>query len=285
VPRVLVAEDDQRIRTVLERFLELAGHDVQACENGKLALEAYDIAAQAGGAAVFDLVVTDINMPVMMGDELLRELKGRSPGLPVIVLTARSDAATITACFKSDAYRYLVKPFTREDLENVVDAALCEAESGALEARESAVEEDPEGWVELSGPSRQEYVDRFQDFCDKLIASRLDEQAKNELKIAVQELGQNAIEWGNRMKMERKIRLSYKLLDDRILIRIADEGTGFNPEVIPDPTIDPIKLIEAREARGKRPGGFGIHLARRVMDTVSYNERGNMVTMEKRFGD
>ena len=53
---------------------------------------------------------------------------------------------------------------------------------------------------------------------------------------------------------------------------------------MPDPTIDPIALIEAREQRGKRPGGFGIHLARRVMDSMHYNERGNVVTMEKRFG-
>ena len=61
------------------------------------------------------------------------------------------------------------------------------------------------------------------------------------------------------------------------------EVPGFDPTKVPDPTVDPIKLIEAREAHGKRPGGFGIHLAKRVMDTFSYNETGNIVTMEKRF--
>ena len=96
-------------------------------------------------------------------------------------------------------------------------------------------------------------------------------------------MGQNAIEWGNAMNHDARVRLSYKLLPDRIMIRIADEGKGFDPNDVPDPTIDPIKTIEAREERGKRPGGFGIHLARRVMDTVSFNETGNVVTMEKRF--
>ena len=64
---------------------------------------------------------------------------------------------------------------------------------------------------------------------------------------------------------------------------IGDQGAGFDPSKIPDPTIDPIALIEGREKVGKRPGGFGIHLARRIMDSVAYNERGNEVLMEKRF--
>ena len=279
-PRILVAEDDTRIRMVLERFLQMAGYDVSAHPDGRPALEALD-AARAEGTTGFDLVVTDINMPDMSGDELLREVKAREPNLAVVVLTARSDPQTITECFKHDAYRYLVKPFTREQLEKVVAAALEESR----ETSPAQHTEGEEGWVVLSSPSRQEYVDRFQEFCDLLINTRLDEQAKSEVKIALQELGQNAIEWGNRMETERTIRLSYRLLEDRILIRIEDEGAGFDPSNVPDPTVDPIKLIEDREASGKRPGGFGVHLARRIMDTVSYNERGNIVTMEKRFRD
>lgn len=277
--RVLVAEDDLRIRTVLARFLQGAGYAVVACVDGKEALDAF------GGQGPFDLVLTDINMPQVSGEALLREIKARAPGTPVVVLTARSDPETITECFKHDAYRYLVKPFTREDLLSVVEAALEEARNrDPSDMGRVSIEGSEEGWIELTAPSRQEYVDRFHAFCDRLIASRLDERAKHELKIAVQELGQNAIEWGNRLDTERSIRLSYKLLPDRILIRIADEGEGFTPGNVPDPTVDPIAMIEKREADGKRPGGFGIHLARKVMDTVDWSERGNVVTMEKRFG-
>lgn len=276
--RVLVAEDDLRIRTVLARFLQGAGYGVVACVDGKEALEAF--AAQGP----FDLVLTDINMPQVSGEALLREVKARAPHTPVVVLTARSDPETITECFKHDAYRYLVKPFTREELLGVVEAALEEARNrDPSDEGRVVTQASEEGWIELSAPSRQEYVDRFHAFCDRLIASRLDERAKHELKIAVQELGQNAIEWGNQLDTGRSIRLSYKLLPDRILIRIADEGQGFNPGKVPDPTVDPIAMIEKREADGKRPGGFGIHLAKKVMDTVSWSERGNVVTMEKKF--
>ena len=270
-----MAEDDLLIRTVLERLLGGAGHTVVAAKNGREALDNLEAASEP-----FQLVITDINMPEMGGEELLREIKERGYALPVIVLTARSDPSLITECFTNDAYRFLTKPFTSDELKGVVQAALTEAREGTLRA---AARQDEEGWVELTAPSRQEYLDRFQDFTETLIASRLDERSKNELKIAVQELGQNAIEWGNAMNKDATVRLSYRLLPDRIMIRIADEGRGFDPRQVPDPTLDPLKTIEDREERGKRPGGFGIHLARRVMDTVSYNDTGNIVTMEKRF--
>lgn len=273
--RIVVAEDDLRIRTVLDRLLSVSGYEVTACTNGREALEAIE------QNDPYQLVVTDINMPEMGGEELLREVKERGHNIPVIVLTARNDPAIVTECFKHDAYRFLTKPFTGDELRTVVEAALAEAKEGG--PTRPVVQEDERGWVELTAPNRQEYLDRFQDFTESLIASRLDERAKNELKIAVQELGQNAIEWGNAMDSDAMVRLSYKLEEDRILIRIADEGRGFNPDHVPDPTVDPIGTIENRESQGKRPGGFGIHLARRVMDTVSYNERGNVVTMEKRF--
>ena len=279
--RILVAEDDLRIRTVLARLLEAAGFEVVACRDGREALTALDAVAEADAQAGFDLVITDINMPEVDGEELLRQIKERGLTFPVIVLTARNDPGLITECFKNDAYRFLTKPFTAEQLRGTVEAALREA-SGAPGSA-GAITQDDDGWVELTAPNRQEYLDRFQAFCETLIASRLDERSKNELKIAVQEMGQNAIEWGNRLDTDRAIRLSYRLEADRIIIRIEDEGPGFDPGTVPDPTVDPIGTIENREAVGKRPGGFGIHLVRKVMDTVTFNERGNVVTLEKRF--
>lgn len=275
--RLLVAEDEPSIRTIFIRHLEGAGFHVTAVEDGRRALERLE------AGETYDAVITDLNMPRMDGEELLRAIKTRAPETPVIVVTAVRDADAISRVFVNDAYRYLKKPFTREELVATVEGALAEArldKSGDEKARAIATDD---GWVELTAPSKQEYLDRFQDFCDRLLASRLDEKARNELKIAVQELGQNAIEWGNKLDNRAAFKVAWKLLSDRILIRIEDQGKGFDPSTVPDPTIDPIAIIEAREKVGKRPGGFGIHLARRVMDKVTYNDRGNVVLMEKRF--
>lgn len=280
--RALVAEDDSAIRRVLTRHLESVGFAVSAFADGAQAL------AWVEKGEPFDLAVTDLNMPVLAGDKLLAELKRHVPRVPVIIVTAVNDPAAVENAFERDAYRYLQKPFTRADLLQKVDQALAEAadhsaDEGSQGGRRPQVKRDREGWVELTAPSRQEYLDRFQEFCDAILASKIGEKARNELKIAVQELGQNAIEWGNKLDKNSKIKIAWKLLADRILIRIADEGPGFDPGTVPDPTVDPIAIIEARERLGKRPGGFGIHLARRVMDKVTYNERGNEVVLEKRF--
>ncbi len=274
-PRILVAEDDNAIRTIFTRLLEGEGYSVSAFANGKLALDAVESGAR------FDVAITDLNMPGIAGDELLRRLKERSPLTPVIVVTGVRDTEAIEECFRNDAYRYLKKPFTKDELLALVKQALSEA--AASSGRVGKVDRDEEGWVELTAPSRQEYLDRFQEFCDAILDSRLSEKARNELKIAVQEIGQNAIEWGNKLDRNSTIRIAWKLHEDRIVIRIADDGPGFDPKTVPDPTIDPIATIEDREKVGKRPGGFGIHLARRVMDSVTYNERGNIVYLEKRF--
>lgn len=274
-PSILVAEDDPAIRTVFTRLLEGAGYEVSAFANGQSALEKIESGAR------FDVAITDLHMPGVAGDELLKRLKVKSPLTPVIVVTGVRDIEAIEECFRNDAYRYLRKPFTKDELLQLVRQALQEA--AASSGRIGKVNRDQEGWVELTAPSRQEYLDRFQEFCDAILDSRLDEKARNELKIAVQELGQNAIEWGNKLDRNSMIRVAWKLEKDRIVIRIADEGPGFDPKSIPDPTIDPIATIENREKVGKRPGGFGIHLARRVMDRVTYNERGNVVFLEKRF--
>jgi CheY-like chemotaxis protein/anti-sigma regulatory factor (Ser/Thr protein kinase) len=273
---ILVAEDDPAIRTVFARLLEGEGYKVSAFPNGAAALKAID------GGLRCALAITDLNMPGVAGDELLKQLKITSPLTPVIVVTGVTDLEAIEMCFKNDAYRYLKKPFTRDELLGLVKQALQEV--AASSGRIGKVDRDKDGWVELTAPSRQEYLDRFQEFCDAILDSRLDEKARNELKIAVQELGQNAIEWGNKLDRNSVIKIAWKLDADRIMIRIADEGPGFDPKSIPDPTIDPIATIENREKVGKRPGGFGIHLARRVMDRVTYNDRGNVVFLEKRFG-
>jgi CheY-like chemotaxis protein/anti-sigma regulatory factor (Ser/Thr protein kinase) len=274
--RVLVAEDDPAVRRILTAHLTSSGHEVVAVENGRRALDLLE------RGETFALILTDLNMPDLDGEELLLEVKARMPATPVIIVTAVQDSAAISAAFLNDAYRYLRKPFTRDQLLETVHAALHESRAASPGTpRPCAVARD--GWVELTAPSRQEYLDRFQAFCDMLLSSRLDEKARNELRIAVQEIGQNAIEWGNKLQHGTPMKVAWKLLKDRVLIRIEDQGAGFDPNAIPDPTIDPVSTIEQREKQGKRPGGFGIHLARRVMDLVTYNERGNSVVMEKRF--
>ena len=112
--RILVAEDDLRIRTVLDRLLQAVGYEVEACTNGREALDAIE-------ARPFDLIITDINMPEMNGEELLNRIRENpaTSGLKVIVVSTESNEGRI-ARLREKGAAFVHKPFTPERLREVV---------------------------------------------------------------------------------------------------------------------------------------------------------------------
>jgi serine/threonine-protein kinase RsbW len=94
------------------------------------------------------------------------------------------------------------------------------------------------------------------------------------IKLALEEALVNAIKHGNQYDSRKKVQISYSILPDRFIIRITDEGDGFNPADVPDPT-----AVENLE----RPCGRGLMLMRHYMTEVNYSERGNCVIMAKIF--
>ena len=92
------------------------------------------------------------------------------------------------------------------------------------------------------------------------------------IKLAVEEALNNAIRHGNAGDPNRKVSFSYHVRPDRAAITVSDEGHGFDPDDLPDPTAD--ENLE-------KPCGRGIMLIRAYMDEVRFNPRGNQVHMIK----
>lgn len=90
--------------------------------------------------------------------------------------------------------------------------------------------------------------------------------------LAVEEAMVNAIKHGNCNDQNKKVHISYKMSPTSLRIEISDEGKGFNPSEVPDPTDD--ENLEL-------PSGRGIMLMRSFMSFVEYNNQGNSVVMEK----
>ena len=90
--------------------------------------------------------------------------------------------------------------------------------------------------------------------------------------LAVEEAIVNAIKHGNQYDDRKRVHFRYQVCQDRVLIEICDEGDGFDPFRVPDPT---------DEANLETPSGRGIMLMRNFMSRVEYNETGNRVVMEK----
>ena len=107
--RILVIEDEARIRSFLTRGLEAEGYSVEGAADGRSGL------ALALGPS-WDLVVLDLLLPGLHGLGVLRELRRERPTLPVLVLSARSDLPTKLKGFELGASDYVPKPFSLDEL-------------------------------------------------------------------------------------------------------------------------------------------------------------------------
>jgi two-component system nitrogen regulation response regulator GlnG len=110
-PKVWVIDDDRSIRWVLERALHKAELDVTSFSNGVGVMEALQREQP-------DVILSDIRMPGIDGLDLLRQITGRYPALPVIIMTAHSDLDSAVSAFHGGAFEYLPKPF---DLDEAVE--------------------------------------------------------------------------------------------------------------------------------------------------------------------
>ncbi len=107
--RVLVVDDDPTVSDVVRRYLEQDGYRVRLAADGPAALAAVD--AEAPDLVVLDRMLGDVD-----GLEVCRRLRGRSPDLPVIMLTALSEEADRVAGLETGADDYLTKPFSPREL-------------------------------------------------------------------------------------------------------------------------------------------------------------------------
>jgi DNA-binding response OmpR family regulator len=107
--RILIAEDEPGIVSFLRKGLEAAGHTTLVVEDGISA-------AHAARDRDFDLMILDLGLPAMDGNEVLAEIRARGERLPVIILTARSGVADTVAGLEGGADDYMTKPFSFEEL-------------------------------------------------------------------------------------------------------------------------------------------------------------------------
>ena len=120
--RILIVEDETRIRAFLARAFEAEGFIVDVVSDGDRGL----VLGTTGG---YEIVILDLLLPGRDGLELLGELHNRRPGLPVVVLSARSDLATKLRSFELGAVDFLSKPFSLDELLARARVALRRANS------------------------------------------------------------------------------------------------------------------------------------------------------------
>ena len=122
-PRILVVDDDPFVREILEFVLQAGDYAVETAEDGA---QAFRKCLSNSG---IDLVVSDMNMPVMSGLDLTRELRRHSMDVPIILLTGDGEVPAALRAMESGANAYLVKD------ENIQDTILVALEKALEENR------------------------------------------------------------------------------------------------------------------------------------------------------
>lgn len=118
---ILIIEDEKEIREGLVELLEDAGFLVDFAENGRQGLEKI-------GKKDYDVVVTDLIMPVVGGMEVLREIKRIKPQIHVVLITAFATIDNAVEAMKAGASDYITKPFRIDEVQTKIRKVLAEAE-------------------------------------------------------------------------------------------------------------------------------------------------------------
>ncbi len=144
VKRILVVDNEAKMRRILELSLKQMGHHVEQAADGEEALTAIE-----GGS--FDLVLTDLRMPRMDGIALLNALRERGDDVPVIMLTAYGTIETAVAAMKLGAADYIIRPFEMDTIELAVQRVL--AMQAVQRENRFLKDELSRGWGEFIGVS------------------------------------------------------------------------------------------------------------------------------------
>ena len=271
--KILVVDDDKATRHVLQAVLMSAEFTTAVARDGVEALRLL-------GAERFDLVLLDVWMPRMNGLELLAKLRAIDARPRVVVMTSDDAPETLLKAVREQAFKYVHKPVEAAQLLETVREALAASHPPPVEV----ISARPE-WVELVVPCTREAAGHLEAVMSQL-DSALAPDVRASIGYAFRELLLNAVEWGGKLDPSRTVRIACLRAKRMILYRIADPGTGFTVEDLPhaaigQPPDDPIAHMQVREAKGLRPGGFGLLTVRASVDELLYNEQRNEVVFVK----
>jgi CheY-like chemotaxis protein/anti-sigma regulatory factor (Ser/Thr protein kinase) len=290
--KVLIVDDSAVDRHLVGRLLTSTYRaSVAYAADG---VEALEVMARE----VPDIVLTDLQMPNMPGLDLVVAIRQKYPLVPVVIMTSQGSEELAIAALQKGAASYLSKSRLSDELLETIDSVLSVARADRRSSKlleclsetewHFALENDPSIIPALVDQVRQDLT-RMR-LCDDTSLTRTG--------IALHETLANAMQHGNlELKSElrerdegsyqrllderrrtppfsdRRVHVHIKVTPQQATFVIRDEGPGFDPSHLPDPT-DPANL--------ERVCGRGLLLVRTFMEDVRHNSTGNEITMIKR---
>lgn len=228
----------------------------------------------------FDLIVTGQNTSGKEDVELLRKIRRVHAHTRLIILTDESTPADVINSMRESAFSYFSKPFSLSSLAEMVRLA---TEGPCWDDGIEVVSATPV-WLRLLARCERSTADRLVQFLHEV--GDLPEPEGTKVAAAFREMLLNAIEHGGDFDPNQYVEISYLRTRRMVMCRVKDPGEGFSLDeirhaAIANPPDDPIRHMAHRDAKGLRPGGFGVLITRHLVDDLIYGEKGNEVLLVK----
>ena len=288
--KILFVDDEENIRELFQEYFK-SDYELVLSDNGQDAL-------QIAQTQTFDLIISDISLPKLNGVQFIKKLRFEGNVTPFIVITGDSDIQLAIDVFRLGAVDFFLKPFRMEALRlRIQKYENTDPDLSVLYRNHEVRFHDCEQNIEIYPRIKNinKYVSMIIEQIQPNPKVKVDDLLS--IKVVLYELLANAIEHGSAgisykdkqkilesnddyfevvdglcKKLDKRIWIHYKISNESICLKITDQGTGFNLNEIPSPIDDPnVNLVNGR----------GIFLVRMNIDSLTYNEVGNEVTIVK----
>jgi anti-sigma regulatory factor (Ser/Thr protein kinase) len=271
----LLIGSDPEVESALDSILNPEGWSLQKAGGNE---QAYVLAK----LHAFDLIITGRHTSGREDVDFLRRIRSVRPHTRMIILADDSTPYDVIASMREYAFGYLSKGFSMESLSETVHMAL---DSPAWDDGIEVESATPQ-WIRLHVRCERHAADRLLQFMREIADLHLPEDERKNVGVAFREMLLNAMEHGGNFDPSQWVEISYVRTGHLVGCRIKDPGQGFSLEEIrhaafANPPGDPVAHMALREKQGMRPGGFGVLLAKNMVDDLIYSEKGNEVLLVK----
>lgn len=292
---VLIVDDEAIIRNVLQRKLEqTTTYNVHTADDGDVGLEIFK-------QEKVDLVITDLLMPRMNGIEMLRELKGIEPGVPVIIITGYGTLEDAIEAIHLGAEDFITKPFDINHVLETIDKTFRKLaeETDQREVIKFIANEN----IQLEVPTNIDLLNTVINYIFSHLKARwlVSDEDLHDVKVCLYEALTNAFEHGNlgisgtkknellkqsqqawrEYLVERcastecqaaRIHIRLEISEEQMAVTVRDEGSGFDHRS---------RMQETDTEEIFRVHGRGLLLIQSLMDELEFSDAGNQLKMIK----
>jgi anti-sigma regulatory factor (Ser/Thr protein kinase)/ActR/RegA family two-component response regulator len=267
-----------------------AGSDINELVDNVLKNEGWSVERVPDNHAVlslvtakpFDLIITRAKTQGPEGIELLHTIRRARPHVRLIVLTDSFTRGDVVAAIREHAFSYFSGPYEHAALAEMVRWAM---DSPCWDDGLEIISATP-SWVQVNARCDIATANRLVQFLRAVKDPDIPEADRENIASAFKEILLNAMEHGGHFDPSQYVEISYVRARHVVACRVKDPGEGFSLEelrhaAVNSPVDDLLRHVEVREAQSLRPGGFGLLLAKKLVDELIYNEKGNDVLLIK----